>query len=266
MLVNIQIRLNKNVKNVSMQECDIKYLIDNPMSYETKESAAMWNGWNNINGIRGKLNTDYMSILILDIDGKTTYKDFLTQYNDKFKLFLYTTASHTEELHKFRVIVPLARNISANGYDYVRKALIKYFPFADPTSFNHDHGFFIPSILPNTKEYLKYNNKCTILFDIEKELRNLITIEKMKQLDNTIKKDRNEMYRKDNYESPDISHIIIKQFYDILSGGDNSGRYQKFSSLILVHRERYCDLLLELFENSNYHNKYKMIKTARKEG
>jgi len=264
MLVNMQIRMNRFKKNVSMQECDIKYLIDNPIEYITKDSAAMWNGWNNVNGVRGKENTDYMSVLMLDIDGKTTYQDFLTQYNDKFKLFLYTTASHTEELHKFRVIVPLVRNISAIGYDYIRKALIKYFPFADPMGFNHDQGFFIPTILPNTEEYLKYNNKCNVLFDIEKELRNLITIEKMKTVDNTIRNDRKEMYRKVNVALPDISHSITTQFYNILSGGDGSGRYRKFGSLILIHKDRYRDLLLELFENSNYQHKKQMIKTIQK--
>lgn len=264
MLVNMQIRLNRFVKNVSMQECDIKYLIDNPINCKTKDSAAMWNGWNNVNGVRGSVNTDYMSVLMLDIDGKTTYQDFLTQYNNKFKLFLYTTASHTEELHKFRVVIPLARNISSKGYDCIRKALIKYFPFADPMGFNHDQGFFIPTILPTTKEYLKYNNKCTILFDIEKELRNLITIEKMKQIDTTISNDRKQMYRKANYTLPDISHIITKEFYDILKGGDGSGRYEKFGSLILRNKERYSDLLLELFENSDYIHKKTMIKTISK--
>jgi len=230
MKLKLQNMMNRFTKITIMMDRNIESMIENPAIGIEKDDLMIFNGWINETGIRDSKNLTSLSTLVLDYDCGFSIAEFMMRYY-KFRFYLYTSSSHTPQKNKFRVIIPLEREIPINEYTIeMRLALEKYFKECDKTAFYKDHPFFIPA-KKEENEYI-YKINYGRLFDIENELRDLLYIEKMKTVDNTIRNDRKEMYRKVNVALPDISHSITTQFYNILSGGDGSGRYKKFGSLI----------------------------------
>lgn len=260
MKLKLQIMQDRFVKTTYMQEIDIEHMIENPAIGIEKDDLVMFNCWINETGIRDSKNITSLSTLVLDYDCGFSIAEFMMRYY-KFRFYLYTSSSHTPQKNKFRVIIPLEREILINEYTKeMRLALEKYFKECDKTAFYKDHPFFIPA-KKEENEYI-YKINYGRLFDIEKELRNLISIEKMKTVDNTIRNDRSEMYRKSNTTFKDLTNEITKKFYDGLKEADGE-RYVAIFKLVGKYKRHYFDLLYDLLENCNLSRKN--IKTLQKE-
>lgn len=67
------------------------------------------------NTTRGKANVEALSCLVLDYDGGTTIESALAAWGWR-RGILHTSWSHTEEHHKFRVILPLAKPVAAEDW------------------------------------------------------------------------------------------------------------------------------------------------------
>jgi len=67
---------------------------------------------------RGKANVEALSCLVLDYDGGTTIEEALAAWSWR-RGILHTSWSHTEDLHKFRVILPLERPVDAADWEGV---------------------------------------------------------------------------------------------------------------------------------------------------
>lgn len=106
--------------------------------------------------------------LILDYDSiNYTINDAINDFK-QYEFYLHTSNSHTPEHHKFRIILPLSKNMSWKEYSnaIVKKALIRRFNNIDPSTFNNNRLFCLPNF---TKDYYHYSKKGE-LFDYEKEL------------------------------------------------------------------------------------------------
>jgi hypothetical protein len=131
-----------------------------------KEEAMMFNLWKfNPNGTLGrhyhddtKLTWDEVpnsirrcsenaisvSGLVLDYDGKNTIEDAMTEL-DGFEYALYTSFRHTDELHKFRVVLPFTRPLSKQEFRLKQENIKEVFPNVDNASFAESQAFFLHS-------------------------------------------------------------------------------------------------------------------------
>ena len=102
---------------------------------------------------------DY-SCLTLDYDDGYTIEDFQKQFKD-YEFYLYTSSSHSEEKHKYRVILPLEEPLNKDLlYEYAPE-LIETFKGCDKSTFARARLFFLP-----TEDSIKTHNK-GVLFNID---------------------------------------------------------------------------------------------------
>lgn len=99
------------------------------------------------NGTRSKEHVQDISLLVLDSDDGTTLEEIITKCKTlNYNFFIYTTHSHTEEKHKFRVVFPLATPIPANIYPLLWKWTAKEFPTIDLSAKDCSRMFYYPAI------------------------------------------------------------------------------------------------------------------------
>lgn len=263
MLLSIQTLDNNYSKQSKMVEVDAVELISNPVEGVEKNNLPLMNGWVNETGIRASTNLKTLQFLFLDYDGTLDIGSFYFKYW-RYKFYLYTTSSHTPEKNKFRVIIPLENCCDIADYTKEIRTTLEYkFPEADPTGFYIDHFFYIPAKQEYTQEYIyKINSgrKFNIVSDLEKELKQVKIFKAFKD----IKDEQAKMYRKDNKQFRDYSDDITKMFYDILNGGDGSGRYIKMFKLVGKYKNHYPELLYNLLDGCNWINKRVMLKEVYK--
>jgi hypothetical protein len=74
-------------------------------------------------GVRSKQNTKWVHMLVFDIDGGAPY---MPLYNTKFDFdwVTYTTFSHTAEVPKWRLVIPLAKPIPGEHWQYAFAAML----------------------------------------------------------------------------------------------------------------------------------------------
>lgn len=70
------------------------------------------------------------NLMVLDIDG-TCQIELAKQFLEGYKALLYTTKSHTDEVHRFRVILPLNYTLKLDAKDYKEfyKSFVESLPF-----------------------------------------------------------------------------------------------------------------------------------------
>lgn len=88
------------------------------------------------NGHRCEENTlPGFNMVVLDVDGGTT-ADFVVQILQDYQFLLYTTKRHTQEDHRFRVMIPINYNLELDENDYKEfmNSLMDWMPF------DCDHG------------------------------------------------------------------------------------------------------------------------------
>jgi hypothetical protein len=103
------------------------------------------------NDHRAKINVIELSILELDIDNGATLAEALDPFKKLGYFTLYhTTFSHTQEHHKFRIIVPLSKPIPSDQFIYLYYWANKLVgKVVDPQSKDESRMFYLPSHQPN---------------------------------------------------------------------------------------------------------------------
>jgi hypothetical protein len=152
--------INKNLHGFIMQQ------LQHPQKINDKLDAFMWN----FAQTDDKISNDFIRVefnkkithtrmLILDYDGTMDPQDFLNRFKD-FKFYLYTTISHTDEIPKFRVLLPLNKKLTKEMFDNLRHNITvseKYFGVIDPRSFVISQGFYVPCVRPGQTLMYHYN-------------------------------------------------------------------------------------------------------------
>jgi hypothetical protein len=169
--VNIEARLNVTLD-------DIEWLVKNPNidkvhRYNSKDECKANQNliyWGDVLSSSNLIKGNYgkRCAIILDYDGGLLIDDYITKFNGKFKFYLYTSISHTSELHKFRVIIPTTESFDMNRH--LKNVLRKCFPDTDPCSFDN-RGFYEPVQING---YYGYFISEGAVFDLEKRLGSMV--------------------------------------------------------------------------------------------
>ena len=126
--------------NFKVIECNnIKDLYRNVTKYGWSPSV--------FSDFRKKSNFKYTDFLVLDIDEKLTIADSLKRV-EKYNLLCIClpTASHSEQLNKFRLIFPLNQRIYNNEtFEHNMEKLYELFPESDRQCITDSARFFFPS-------------------------------------------------------------------------------------------------------------------------
>lgn len=79
--------------------------------------------------------------IVLDYDDSVTIDEFINIYDGQFQWYLYTSISHSEEQHKFRVIIPTNKTFTMTKI--LGKLIIGDFPGVDESTCS-PRGFYAP--------------------------------------------------------------------------------------------------------------------------
>lgn len=116
-----------------------------------------------VNGHRNDDNVEHKNILVLDVDdlppGYDLYDSFSNQF--KFAFAMYSTWSHTEDNGRYRLLIPINRNISKEQYRVMVKQLVNHFqiPGIDAVSDRASHSFARPIIANENSPFVfKYQD------------------------------------------------------------------------------------------------------------
>lgn len=89
------------------------------------------------------------SVLALDVEGGPTTREAHERFVEWFHV-IYTTWRHTREAHRFRVVLPLARDVDAREYKLLWAVLAKRLGTgADPQTKDLARALFLPAIRPD---------------------------------------------------------------------------------------------------------------------
>jgi len=82
-------------------------------------------------GLRRKANVVYRSMLALDCDNPEP--DFLEKFTSTFDYcaLLYSTHSHTTDKPRFRIIIPLSKDVNADAFNAISRYLCEKLGMAD---------------------------------------------------------------------------------------------------------------------------------------
>lgn len=102
-------------------------------------------------GIRKRGQLETRQLVCLDADNIYSAVDFPALVREKLKLFtyaLYSTHSHTKEKPRFRLIVPLLREVTAEEYEPVARYIAKEIgiDMFDPTTYQDIRLMYWPSV------------------------------------------------------------------------------------------------------------------------
>ena len=125
-------------------------------------------------------------MLTLDFEGcnHEEFQKLFESFNSiGWASLLYTTASHTKELPRFRVIVPLRHWITADEYDREVKCFVSLyfgkfgFKFLDKASYKPTQIMFLPTVMKGNEYIFKVNDgdysNISIFYDPGKDFDDL---------------------------------------------------------------------------------------------
>lgn len=120
-----------------------------------QKDGALFNGAV-LDGTRNNENVKSLSLMMLDFDeGDPTFAEVIATCKELgFAFAAYTTFSHSPELEKFRVIVPLAAPIPAADYPKLWQWMRGHFPTLDIACKDLSRMFYAPAIQSNEAPYL----------------------------------------------------------------------------------------------------------------
>lgn len=194
-----------------------------------------------------KENVSNVSCLMLDYDNDNPHfpyvsiDSFLTQAQTSgLKFYLYTSSSHSESKHKFRVIIPLVESVDPQDIFNRRQALMTQFTGLDLSCFARLRGFAMPVIVDGRKVI---RHKC--LNGSEFNLM-VLPCDKVKESVQVEKESKSDDL------SPALKDLIIK-------GYNNSNivkSYQeKFGLVVWAYHNGFCQHeAFELYLNVNASN------------
>lgn len=127
----------------------------------TKDGAALVSFVRAAKPERRSDSVEFVSALVFDVDGKAgaTWDDVLDRF-EHVACWAYTTFSHTEEAHAFRVVLPLERAIKPADYAEAWNATVDLFGLrgiVDESCKDVARLFYVPSCRPGAVRW-QYDN------------------------------------------------------------------------------------------------------------
>lgn len=123
---------------------------------EIKDIGGFVGGYLN-DGMRKKGNVRHRSIITLDIDDPSTpyFMSYIHGFFRQFAGLVYSTHSHTPENPRYRLILPLSRNVSPEEYEAIARKLADKIDIEnfDTTTFQPERLMYWPST-PKDGEYI----------------------------------------------------------------------------------------------------------------
>lgn len=92
---------------------------------------------------RRAANTESVTAIVLDFDGGLSPEEARAPWMD-YRHIVHTSYSHTAEVPKFRVVVPLKRPVAAGAWRRVWEWAVSLSPGADPKCKDPMRGYFVP--------------------------------------------------------------------------------------------------------------------------
>lgn len=162
------IKDSKTLQREFALEMDWEKFVDcfqRPMKVASKHDAMGFNCsayiWEDKHWIpRKKQYLDKHYALILDYDaGESTIEEFQQNHPD-LEWLLYTSFSHTDEEHAFRVVIPLVSEVGPDDIYRRKKKLVKLFSGKngiDGSTFSRNRFFYIPCYFGDKKPKVIHN-------------------------------------------------------------------------------------------------------------
>ena len=126
-----------------------EFLCSSVKYIESKEKAVLFCSAHFKRGQRAAKYLIHSGMLILDVDDGATVDDALNLFQQTgIAGMIYTTASHTDQHHKFRICVPLMEPVSPNTYTQAWHGLNHLFGnIADISKKTCESMFYVPGRL-----------------------------------------------------------------------------------------------------------------------
>jgi hypothetical protein len=114
-----------------------------------KEDAILFCSTHFTDGRRAAKNAIHSGMLLLDVDNGATVDDTIDIFEKaEISGLIYTTASHSDDQHKFRICVPLTETVSPKGYTLAWFGLNAVFGgIADVSKKTCESMFYVPGHL-----------------------------------------------------------------------------------------------------------------------
>lgn len=117
---------DRNPSRLMLREDDLKRLILSKRSAKSKDDVTCWSPAVYPDGVtRGAKNVDYIDILCFDVDGGAPFSAHRLFAARGLLTMAYTTWSHGPMIHKWRLVLPLARPIPAQDWSRAWKAALE---------------------------------------------------------------------------------------------------------------------------------------------
>jgi len=104
----------------------------------TRTQGLHWCNHSFVDGHRKEANViPGFNMIVLDIDGTATM-DEVKLYLAKWDFYLHTTKSHTDDAHRFRVVIPISHNLKLSREDYKLfiQTILDSLPFSSDVNTN----------------------------------------------------------------------------------------------------------------------------------
>lgn len=174
-LVNgIEVYTGESLKLTNTAEMIVSYSTDLAVDYQavktdftklvklTDTPDIHWSNHHFLNNHRLEANAiEGFNLLVLDIDG-TAKLSFVKEVLQDYQYIIYTTKRHTEEVNRFRVLMPISHvlKMSSDTYKEFYKNILEYLPFTVDTQANQRSRKWLTN--PKAKVYCNFEGK---LFD-----------------------------------------------------------------------------------------------------
>lgn len=128
--------------------------------YPSKDAAPLFAATYFTEGKRRKANATQSGLIVLDIDHGQTIEDTWATVKDlEVSALLYSTASHREDHHKFRLCIPLSSNVSYEDHVKVWHAIDHVFigGMSDGSKVGCESLFYLPGQYPDAPSVFEVN-------------------------------------------------------------------------------------------------------------
>ena len=124
---------------------------------------------------RSAENVKTVTMIPVDVDDGMTIEEAQERF-DGYSYIIYTSFNHLADgvTHKFRMLFPIVKEVSAKEFQDRRKAIIDFLGPVDRTALYLSHGFYTPTISKENQDNffmdIVYGNKEIDLFDFEETI------------------------------------------------------------------------------------------------
>lgn len=147
-------KINSEINLFDIDYDDLVGMVESPVEYADKADCTYLLPFDHhytdmVSSAIGECASTYEAIF-LDVDsGLSIDRVVEALTNENYQFVLYTSWSHTEEHHRYRIILPLDKPLSKSDFDFMMKIGLyqKLFGFADHSCFMYT-GYYTPAKRP----------------------------------------------------------------------------------------------------------------------